>query len=139
MADGEECAFLYPGFHVALVKIYDMIEYEWCIGSVLCLMVLNLCKEDFENDRKSFLEIKVATQVGRWKEGRMISAKPGGAFHYIDLFACILLRGRLIESKFRQLGRPEVLSWSTIAKVRIWMRRRIYFKLRCWFVFLSVC
>ena len=27
LADGDECAFLYPGFHVALVKIHDMIEY----------------------------------------------------------------------------------------------------------------
>ena len=27
LADGEECAFLYPGFHVALVETYDMIEH----------------------------------------------------------------------------------------------------------------
>ena len=27
LADGDECAFLYPGLHVALVETYDMIEH----------------------------------------------------------------------------------------------------------------
>ena len=27
LADGDECAFLYPGFHVALVETYDIVEH----------------------------------------------------------------------------------------------------------------
>ena len=56
---------------------------------VLCSMDLNLCQDNFENDRKPLSEIKFKMQVGRWKEGRMMSAKPGLSSHHIDLFACI--------------------------------------------------
>ena len=68
-----------------------------------CSVFDGIESEDFEIDRKSLLEIEVATQVGRWKEGRMISAKPGWAFHYIDLFACIELRILLLLWKIDRI------------------------------------
>ena len=66
-------------------------------------MVLNLCHSDFENDRKTLSEIRFKMQVGRWKEGRMMSAKPGLSFHHIDLFACIELCILLLVWKINRI------------------------------------